>query len=108
MHCNVLNMIHGILYTKRIELLLDALEHERFLRRPLVAELVFELRIEGREYAQGQWEAFWAAQRLLARLNTSIGEAEYKSSIARLVELTRGALEVDVPPLRPTGTDGGA
>ena len=100
-------MVHGILYTRRIELLLDALAEERFLRRPLVTELVFELRIEGREFAEGQWEAFWAAQRLLDRLMTGISEAEYKSSIARLIDLTRGALKVDVRPELPsTGTDG--
>jgi hypothetical protein len=67
--------------TTRIEMLLDVLSDERFLRRPLVAELVEELANAARP------EAARAARSLFDRLNAGIADDEYKTTVARLIEL---------------------
>jgi hypothetical protein len=67
---------------KRIRLLLNTLAGERYVRRPLLAELVDELTV-----AQKNPEAAQAGRVLLERLEAGIDECEYQRRIGRIFEL---------------------
>jgi hypothetical protein len=84
-------MTRAIPRTTRIDMLLNILLHERFLRRPLVAELVEELAGAARP------EAARAARSLFDRLNVGIADDEYKTTVARLIELAHADDRASVP-----------
>ena len=83
-------MIGATSREKRIELLLEALAEERFVRRAFLSELVDELGgAIGTDGTDSQSEPLRSARLLLEKLNAGIPDEEYSKSIARLMELIR-------------------
>jgi hypothetical protein len=85
--------------SKRVELLLNTLVDERFVRHAFVSELVDELDgaagAAGHEAVARLSEALRAARLLREQLTSGIADTEYKRAIARLIELTRGTAQRD-------------
>ena len=69
---------------KRVELLLNALEVEKHVRRPLLAGIIDEL-----AEPADQPEAARAARVLLRQLETGIDEREFARAIQRLRAMTQ-------------------
>ena len=68
---------------RRVQLLLNTLRGERYVRRSLLWELVDEL-AAGQDCA----DAGMAVRALLEKLESGIDEREYEARIARIYELT--------------------
>jgi hypothetical protein len=80
-------MIRSIQHDRMVETLLNALETERYVRRPLLLEIIGELSTSQQfEPARG------SARRLLERLETGdVTQAELGRAIAELRQLAREA-----------------
>jgi hypothetical protein len=78
---------------RRIQLLLNTLLGEKYVRRSLLREVVDELAL-GDDHA----DAVSAGRALLERLESGIDQGEYETKIARLCELTSRAYEGQAYP----------
>jgi hypothetical protein len=76
-------MTKAIPAARRIQLLLNTLLGERYIRRSLLLELVDEL-TDG----DGHADAMLAGRALLERLESGLDEGEYEARISRIYELT--------------------
>jgi hypothetical protein len=76
-------MTSTIPLARRIQVLLNTLIGERYVRRALLCELIDELSL-----AHESADAVQAGRTLLEQLETGIEESEYQRRIARIVELT--------------------
>ncbi|HZU84413.1 MAG TPA: hypothetical protein VE987_15895 [Polyangiaceae bacterium] len=77
-------MVKAIPPARRIQLLLNTLRGERYVRRPLLSELLEELTL-----SQAHPDAVRAGRALLERLEAGIDEIEYERRIQGMIELTR-------------------
>jgi hypothetical protein len=76
-------MSHTASPAKRIDVLLNTLVGERYVRRPLLSELVDELtRMNERP------EAVRAGKALIARIDSGVDEVDYEHDLERVIELT--------------------
>ncbi len=76
-------MTNSIPLDRRVRVLLNTLAVERYMRRPLLNELVDELTL-----ADAHPDVVQAGRALLERLKVGVDEAEYQRRIGSMLELT--------------------